>query len=231
VKHALILSDLHIPWQHPDALAFASYVFQKFKCAQVISVGDELDWHSVSFHDHDPDMPSPGDELKLARVEISRWRKEFPKMRITRSNHGDLLRRRMVAGGLPEDAMKAYSALYNAPGWTWHEEIVEDMRGVPLIVRHDFGGNLKAALSKVGDSCIAWGHRHTLFGVHYRANLHYKQWAMCVGCLIDPSHRAYNYARGTLDRPMLGVGVVIDGQAIPVPMWTDKNGRWTGRAT
>lgn len=231
MKSTLIISDLHIPWMHPDALKFCVAVQEKYKLDQVISVGDELDWHSISFHDHDPDLPSPGDELKMALPIIAKWREAFPKMRIAKSNHGDLMRRKMLAGGLPEAASKAYADMYATPGWTWHDEIVEDMHGVPLIVRHDFGANLKSALGKVGDACIAYGHRHTLFGVHYRANLRYRQWAMCAGCLIDPTHRAFAYGRGTLDRPMLGVGIVIEGMATPIPMWTRTNGRWMGKVS
>jgi hypothetical protein len=229
VKRTLIISDLHIPWMHQDALDFCKAVRDKYKLDQVISVGDELDWASISFHDHDPSLPGPTDELNMALPIVAQWRKHFPKMRLARSNHGDLLRRKLFSHGLPEAAAKTYAELYNTPNWTWHDEIVEDMHGIPLIIRHDFGANLKSSLAKVGDSCVAWGHRHTLFGVHYRANLRYRQWAMCVGCLIDPAHRAFSYGRGTLDRPMLGVGIVADGMATPIPMWTRTDGRWIGK--
>lgn len=229
MKTTLLIQDLHIPWQHPDALAFCLAVYKQYGCQQAISVGDELDWHSISYHDHDPDMPSPGDELKMAKREVRKWQQAFPDLRLVQSNHGDLMRRKMLTAGLPHEAMRDYSEIYDCKGWTWYPEIIEDMHGIPLIVRHDFGGNLKSALSKVGDACIAWGHRHTLFGVHYRANLRYSQWSMCAGCLIDPSHQAFNYAKGTLDRPMLGCGVVRDGMAYPVPMWIKDNGRWIGK--
>lgn len=231
MKRTLCISDLHIPWMHTDALAFCVAVRDKYKLEQVISVGDELDWASISFHTKDPDMPSPGDEFKMAMPIVAKWRTEFPIMRLARSNHGDLMRRKAFDAGLPEAGMKAYAEMYNTPGWTWHDEIVENMHGIPLIVRHDFGSNLKSSLGKVGDACIAYGHRHTLFGVHYRANLRYRQWAMCAGCLIDPGHRAFSYGRGTLDRPMLGVGVIIEGMATPVPMWTKANGRWMGKVS
>lgn len=29
----------------------------------VVCMGDESDWHSLSHHEHDPDLPAPGDEL------------------------------------------------------------------------------------------------------------------------------------------------------------------------
>lgn len=229
MKRTLILSDLHIPWVHEDALAFCRAVRDKYKTEQVISVGDELDWHSCSFHDHDPELPSPGDEIKMALPMVAKWRQAFPKMRLARSNHGDMLARKMLSSGLPESALKAYADLYNTPGWTWEPEIIEDMHGIPLIIRHSFGRNIRSALTRVGDACIAYGHHHTVFGVEYRNNLRYRQWAMCVGCLIDPGHRAFAYDRQNLDRPFLGCGVVIDGSAIPVPMYTNASGRWIGK--
>jgi hypothetical protein len=210
-------------------LKFCVAVRDRYKTDDAISVGDETDWHSISFHDHNPDLPSPGDELKMARPKLKEWHKHFPKMRLARSNHGDLLARKVIASGLPNDALQAYTDIYRTPGWKWESEIVEDMHGIPLIIRHDFGPNLKTSLAKVGDACIAYGHRHTLFGVHYRANLRYRQWSMCCGCLIDPTSMAFDYAKGTLDRPMLGVGVIINGMATPIPMWTRSDGRWIGK--
>jgi hypothetical protein len=167
----------------------------------------------------------------MALPIIQQWRKSFPKMRIAKSNHGDLPLRKLMDAGLPDKLAKDYRDLYKTPGWIWMDEIVEDMNGIPLIIRHDFGSNLNTSLRRVGDACISYGHRHTLFGVIYRANLRYRQWAMCAGCLIDPSHRAFNYGKGTLDRPMLGVGIVVNGMATPIPMWTKPDGRWTGKVS
>jgi hypothetical protein len=231
MKRTLVLSDLHIPWEHPDALRFCVAVRDTYKTQQTLSVGDELDWHGCSFHDHDPDLPSVGDELKMAKTKIAKWRKEFPTMRLARSNHGNMLARKMLSSGLPEEALKAYADIYNTPGWTWHPKIVEDMHGIPLVVKHSFGSNVRSALNRVGDACVVWGHHHTVFGVAYRNNLRYRQWAMCVGCLIDPTHRAFAYASDNIDEPMLGCGVIIDGQAIPVPMWLNASGRWTGKVS
>ena len=56
---------MHIPYHHPDTLAFLQHLKEKYEPTRVICLGDELDKHSLSFHDSDPTL-SAGDELKLA---------------------------------------------------------------------------------------------------------------------------------------------------------------------
>ena len=36
----------------------------------VVNIGDEIDCHAISMHDSNPDLPSAGDELELAKAEI-----------------------------------------------------------------------------------------------------------------------------------------------------------------
>ena len=63
----LVISDLHAPWQHPDALEFLKAIKKKIKPDFVLNVGDECDAHALSMWESDPDLPSAGDELKMAR--------------------------------------------------------------------------------------------------------------------------------------------------------------------
>jgi hypothetical protein len=227
MRPTLIISDLHIPYEHPDALDFCVAVRDKYKTEDVISVGDELDWHACSFHDHNPDLMSAGDELHESIVRLKQWRTEFPAMRLCHSNHGTMLQRKAFANGIPSSAIQDYTKLYQTPGWSWHREIIEDMHGVPLIVRHQFGRNVRASLSRIGDACAIWGHFHTCCGVEWRNNLNYRQFAACVGCLIDPKHQAFAYDQHNLDRPMLACATVIDGNLTLHPMFTNKRGRWS----
>ena len=231
MKNTILVPDLHTPFEHKDALAFICAVRDEYKTQQAISVGDELNFGASSFHDADPDGPSPGDELSMSIKKLADWRSEFPVLRLARSNHGDMLARKMFANGLPSAALRDYAEIYKTPKWKWSDEIIESMRGVNLVVRHSFGSNLRSALNRVGDCCIAAGHHHSVFGVVYRRNLNYTQWALATGCLIDPQSTAFKYNKSDLDRPMLGCGVVVDGQAIPVPMWLKPNGRWTGKVS
>ena len=62
----LVISDLHIPYHHVDALEFLAHLAEKYKPTRVICLGDELDKHAMSFHASDPDLKSSGDELKAS---------------------------------------------------------------------------------------------------------------------------------------------------------------------
>lgn len=60
------MSDLHYPFCHPDTVAFLRAIKNKYNPDKVVSLGDEVDFHGINFHYHDPDLPSPGDELNVA---------------------------------------------------------------------------------------------------------------------------------------------------------------------
>ena len=64
-KCVLIISDLHIPYHHKDSFAFLKEVKKVFKPDNVVNIGDLLDFHAISMHDSDPDLPSSGHELAM----------------------------------------------------------------------------------------------------------------------------------------------------------------------
>ena len=51
----LLISDMHIPYHHKDTLKFLQYLKDKYQPTRIICLGDEVDGHSLSFHDHDHD--------------------------------------------------------------------------------------------------------------------------------------------------------------------------------
>ena len=57
-KSVLVISDLHIPYHHPDAFEFLKALKKKYKPDLVVNIGDEIDQHSISMHDSNPDLPS-----------------------------------------------------------------------------------------------------------------------------------------------------------------------------
>ena len=70
-KSILCISDLHIPYHHPQAFDFLKALKKKIKPDLIVNGGDELDKHALSFHDSDPDLPSAGDELKQSKKYLS----------------------------------------------------------------------------------------------------------------------------------------------------------------
>ena len=80
-KRILVISDTHFPYHHKDTFNFLKALNKQYKPDHVVHIGDEADWHSVNVsHMIDPDLPSPADELLMARSLCGQLEKIFPKM-------------------------------------------------------------------------------------------------------------------------------------------------------
>ena len=108
-KSVLVISDLHIPYHHPDAFEFLKALKKKYKPDLVVNIGDEIDQHAISFHNHHPDLKSPGDELREARKYVKELEQIFPEMTLVHSNHSSLIYRKAVAHGLSLEYLKTYN--------------------------------------------------------------------------------------------------------------------------
>ena len=78
-KSILVISDQHAPYHHIDTLDFLKAIKLKYKPDCVVNIGDEMDWHSISFHDSHPGLYSPSHELVVARKFLQDLEKLFPK--------------------------------------------------------------------------------------------------------------------------------------------------------
>ena len=225
----LVISDLHAPWQHPDALEFLFSIKKKIKPDFVLNVGDECDAHALSMHDSDPDLPSAGDELKMAKKVIHDLEKIFPEMTLLHSNHSSLIYRRALKHGMPRAYLKHYNEFLEVgPGWQWVDDInfkVSD--GSEVFATHGISADgLKLAM-QYGKNVIQ-GHFHSKFNIQYFSNPDNLIWSMSCGCLTKQSSLAFQYARNFRMRFVIGTGAVIDGQPKLFAMQMDKHGRWTG---
>jgi len=78
----LIISDLHAPYYHRDTIPFLTAIKKIFKPSRIILTGDEADYHCLSFHDSDPDLPfSPSAELEKTIEKLEPIYKLFPDQR------------------------------------------------------------------------------------------------------------------------------------------------------
>ena len=57
-KSILVISDLHIPYQHTDSFEFLKAFKKEFKPDFIVNIGDLLDFHAINMHTHDPDLYS-----------------------------------------------------------------------------------------------------------------------------------------------------------------------------
>jgi hypothetical protein len=226
-QRILLISDLHVPYQHPDTVAFLTAIKKKYKPTRVISVGDEVDFHALSFHDSDPDLMSAGDELAEAIEELQPIYKLFPKMDLVDSNHGSMAYRKGKHHGIPRKYLRDYGDVLNAPkGWKWsHELLINIPGGNQLMVVHGISKDVMKVVAQRG-VCVVQGHYHSEFRIGYLGNPNHLLFGMNIGCSIDSKSLAFAYDKLNLARPVVGHGIIINGLPHLLPMVLNNKGRW-----
>lgn len=229
----LILSDLHLPWQHPNAFAFCCAVYEQYGCDSVASVGDIVDYHNISRHETDPYMPSAMDEYLRAKDEIHKWHSRFPNMLIAEGNHDTIPHRQLKALGIPDAFLKDPNELWGVPAtdWKWaSRHTLGVYNGAPVYMMHGVGSSCNTMANRAIGAHLVGGHHHSYAGIVYNPTPVGNFWAMTVGCLVDPTSRAFRYFRqqDQLKMPHLGCGVITNGTPHIVPMVLNKKGKWNG---
>ncbi len=229
--NVLVIPDLHIPFEHPDALAFVQAVDRMWfpsKDRIVVSLGDEIDSHSISRHMPDPDGRSPKDEFEQAKHRLRDWYQAYPKMYICTSNHTLRPWKKAYEMGLPQQFMKSVKEVLGAPVlWEWRD------RWVHYGIVFEHGENVSGPLGALNAASqnqmpTAIGHLHTFGGVVHSDNFKGKIWGMNAGCLIDVTAYAFNYAKTLRKKPTIGCGVIRAGNPYFIPMIQTPEGRWIG---
>lgn len=87
MRNILVIPDLHIPFEHKHALSFCKRIYKDLNCSEVIHIGDLVDNHAISYHEHDPNGLSPEQEIKLSLKKCKDWYKAFPQVKLCRGNH------------------------------------------------------------------------------------------------------------------------------------------------
>lgn len=228
-KSVLVISDMHHPYSHQDTLAFLKALKKKYKFDKIVCIGDEVDHHAISFHDSDPDLPSAGDELEQAIESLKPIYKLFPKMDIVESNHGSLVYRKALASGLPKAVFKSYNEILEAPkGWVWKFDIKVNTPTGMVYFCHGKSGQAGVLASQYGMSTCQ-GHYHEKAQICYISTPEKLMFDMHVGCLADDKSLALGYNKINPKRPIVSVGIIIDGIPQIVPMLLNKKGRWIGK--
>ncbi len=228
-SRVLFISDMHHPYAHPDLIKYLKAIKAKYKPDRVICGGDELDYHAISFHDSDPELFGPSDELDQAIKRLSPLYKIFPNMDILESNHGSLVYRKGKFHGLPRHVFKSYREILGAPcGWKWHSDLTIKLNtGNYCYICHGRSKNGLKLSQSMGMSTVQF-HFHESFEVQYWGNSLGLYWSMICGCLIDNDSLAYSYNKINLKRPIIGCGIILNGLPKLLPMILNKNGRWNG---
>lgn len=226
----LVIPDQHAPYQHPDTLDFLQAVKAAFDPQLVVNLGDELDYHALSFHDSDPALDSAGVELEKGKRFLKALAKLFPDMLVCHSNHGSMAFRRAKAHGIPVQLIKQYRDIAfdgKAPNWSWAYSWRINTPLGEVLFKHQTSGLLTDAAHNSANLVV--GHEHGKFDIEYSASSSHLYYGMHCGCLVDKNSLAFAYGKHSLRKPIIGCGVILQGRPCLVPMVLRQDGRWIGR--
>lgn len=217
----LNISDLHTPFEHPNALDFVHDVARQLKPDRVVCLGDEVDMHNFSRWPREPDALGAVEELTAARKTLKQLAKLFPTMTIVDSNHTWRPWKKAAAAGLLSMMMRSRQSILETPdGWRWVEALHHE--GYTTIHGEGFAG-ARAAIdaAKVYHHPVCIGHIHAHAGVTFNTGpTGQVLWGLNSGCLVDPSAIAFRYGKHCKDKPTLGTSAVIHGVPYFFPMAT-----------
>jgi hypothetical protein len=225
-RSILVISDMHHPFAHPDINEFLSAVKQKYRPDKVVCIGDEVDFHALSYHESNPDLPSAGDELEKAIEGLKPIYKLFPKCTIVESNHGSMILRKSLTGGIPSKAIKKYNDVLDAPkGWQWVFDVILNTALGPVYFCHGKSAKPGKLASQYGMSTVQ-GHYHEKAQINYISTPEKLMFDAHTGCLADDKSLALGYNKVNPKRPIVSILVIENGVPHIVPMVLGKGGRW-----
>jgi len=221
MSRLLTIGCIHEPCSRPGAIEFCREIKRRYRCNEVVFLGDINDFHAISFHAKHPDMPGPKDEFKLAYDRIQLWKRAFPNAKVVLGNHDRRVIRLAETVNIPSVFIRNYSDTWNTPNWEWGNEFIID--NVLYIHGDGAGGGINPAWNKAKAEgmSVVMAHHHKCAGVKYHANPLRRTFGMDVGALINDKSLAFAYAKRQTARSILGVGVVLEGEEaywIPMPI-------------
>tara|TARA_S200002703_G_scaffold157878_1_gene166838 strand:- start:589 stop:1290 length:702 start_codon:yes stop_codon:yes gene_type:complete len=228
-KRILVISDMHLPYQHKDSIKFLKEIKKEFRPDKIVNIGDLLDFHAISMHDSNPDLYSAGMELDKAKEYIKVLENIFPEVIEVDSNHSSLVYRRALKYGMSKQFLKPYGEFLGTRKWKWIDDLTLTMsNGQRCFFTHGRSADVLKVSQTMGMNCVQ-GHYHTKFLISYWANPDNLFFAMNVGCLINQKSMAFSYAKNFKTRFILGCGIILNGIPRLLPMVINKKGDWIGK--
>lgn len=222
----LCIPDIQYPFQHEDAHAFLKAVKKKYRPDVIVQIGDLLDQHYYSKYGPSSKATDGKEEIKQAVAALKQLYKIFPKVFICWGNHDLRIFKRASDAGIDAQLLRSYEEIIQSPkGWIFSDRWEID----GVIYEHGIGrsgyqGALKAAQANMQSTVI--GHLHSNAGILWYGNKKNLIFGFNVGALVDDNKYAFEYARFSSQKSILGCGIVINGLPTFVPMLLNKDGRW-----
>ena len=214
-----VIPDLHAPFIHPNFIDFLKDTFKEHKVTDYVFIGDIVDLHAVSRHMTEPSAKGAHQEYVMAYEALRPYVKAFPKAKMCKGNHDNIVERQIATLGMPPVFMKNFKELWGLPD-TWDIDsqfIIDD-----VFYHHGLGaGGINGAINKALNErmSVVQGHQHSVFNIEYRANARDIIFGMSVGCGIDNTAYSFEYGKYMARKPVMGCGIVVSSnEAKLVPM-------------
>ena len=215
----LVIPDLHEPFTLDGFREHCKKVQKKYKCGTVVFIGDIVDNHSINYHEHDPDLWSPADEMEKADKKLTKWFKDFPNAYITWGNHDELPDRKGKTVGLPKRCFKTFREMWKLPeGWIDGPEfVIQD-----VLFKHQGKGGINGPLNTAitcRQSTVV-GHTHSVGCIAWNVSAKDRIFGMNAGCGVDRKSIAFAYGKNMPNKPFISCGVILNKGKLPmlIPM-------------
>lgn len=210
--NVLFVPDLHAPFIKKGVLEWIKFMQVKYNCGTIIFAGDIVDGHAWSYHEHDPDGMSVGDELEAAKKQLKDWYKAFPQAICLLGNHDLLIQRKARTAGLSKQFIRDFGSVIEAPD-TWKfklEHIVDN-----VLYHHGSVGDA-FAVAKARRMSTCQGHLHAKTFVQWSVSDKDAIFGMQIGWGADRDKYAFEYGKPFPNKPILSCGVVLGGGKTPI---------------
>lgn len=222
-SRSLIVSDTQDPFSAEKALEFVRYTARHYGILSdnMFHAGDEIDaYHGGQWKKSPNALHTPKQEISAVRYRLGLWYSAFPKMKLAVSNHGLRWARKAFDAEIPEEVLRSYRDIIQAPdGWQWKEEWRQTDGRMPWRLIHGMGysgmnGHRTAAMD--GGISTVIGHLHAHAGVAHIHTDSMRLWGMNVGSLIDLKAYAFEYGKYSRFKPCNGIGIVMNHGTTPI---------------
>jgi predicted phosphodiesterase len=225
MKAIVCISDLQVPYHDKRAVANVAAFIKAFKPDTVVSVGDEMDFQTISKWAHGTPLEYER-SIGRDRDATARVLDDLRIEHVIRSNHTDRLFNTVMlrAPGLlslPELELPNFLRM-DLLGITYHKKPYELAPG--WLLMHGDEGNLSQNggttalnLAKKTGYSVVCGHTHRMGLTHHSEGVAGKNtrtvWGMEVGNLMDA--RQASYLKGGINNWQQGFGILwVDGKSV-----------------
>jgi predicted phosphodiesterase len=210
MSRVLVIGDLHCPAVLPGYLEFTKSIKKKYKTDTTVFIGDVVDHAAISFHKKNPAHPDAMREYTEAIAHVAEWNKAYPDATVTIGNHDERVVRIAADAGIPGHYLRNYWDVFNTPKWQWVRSVEID----GVYYYHGVGASsmypaINAAKMRL--QSVVMGHYHSVAGINWVCGPTNRIFGMNVGSGVNREHPAMEYGSAYLKKPIVSVGVVIDG--------------------